>query len=443
MTGALRGRGGALALRDLLRRVGLLQHPVAASRMLSRYGGTQPAAVEIGALRGADRVALVRGEDRVTYGRLRAQMRATAVSLAERWPEGAAVGVEDAATAAGVVLPAAAIAAGLDVVPLGPRLGEADRLAIRRREGLVAVLTAADVRSEPGAVVARRAPGRLRMLSSGSTGVASATVRGGMGVRALVTLADLDRRIGWPRGPVLVLPPLDHGHGLSAVIAGLLRGERMLLASGLPAAELVALARAEEPATVTGVPLQLTRALRAGVFAGERRPRLVVSGSSRLSDEVAGRLQATGARVIDCLGSTEAGTFATRVPPAAFRPLAGVRIEAAADGMLSVDSAMSSGAVRTGDIGAIRRGALVLEGRADGLIDSAGELVSPDRIARELRALPQVRSCWVEVSADELRGAVITARVQVHDAAVTHEHLRDALLPVLGRAGIPRRIEIV
>jgi len=443
MTGSLRGRGGMPALVDLLRRVGLLRHPVAASRILGRYGGTLAAAIELGALHGDDRIALVRGGNRVTYGRLRDDVRATAAALSERWPEGTAVSVADAATAVGVVLPAAAIAAGLDVVPLGPRLGDADRAAIRRREGIAAVLTAADVRSDSGAVVLRRTPGRLRMLSSGSTGVASATVRGGMGVRALMPLADLDRRIGWPRGAVLVLPPLDHGHGLSTVVAGLLRGETMLLASGLPADELGALVRADAPATVTGVPLQLTRALRAGVFAAERPPRLVVSGSSRLSEEVAARLQATGARVIDCLGSTETGTFATRVPPAAFRPLAGVRIEVRDDGAVSVDSAMSGGAVRTGDIGGIRRGALVLAGRADGLVDTAGELVSSDRIVRELRALPQVRSCRVEVTADELRGAVITAYVQVHDAAVTHEHLRDALIPTLGRAGIPRRIEVV
>lgn len=430
------------ACADLVRRVGLLRHPIAVTRILRRFAGSLPAAIELGALRAPERLAVARGAEELSYAELRGAVRATASALAARFEAGQRVGVETDATASGLVLIAAAIAAGLDVVPLGPRLGATDREVIRQREQLDAVVVPADMRMGGEEDPPVRRVGRLLMLSSGNTGPARTTGRGGLGIGALVPLADLDRRIRWPHGPVLVLPPLDHGHGLSAVVAGLLRGETVLLASQLPAPSLTDLVRRYRPTAVTGVPLQLTRALRAGVF--EDAPlRRIISGSSRLDDAVAEELSAgTGATVIDCLGSTETGTFAVRIPPGAFRPLASVQLGVDDGGLVYVRSPLAEGEARTGDTGRITDEGLVLDGRADGLIDSSGELVSPARIAAALRALPEVRGCEIHVAADELRGAVITARVQVSEAT-TSDQLRESLLPVLGRSGIPRRIDVV
>lgn len=429
------------AIVDLVRRIGVLRHPIAVTRILGRLGGSVPAAIELGALREPSHVAVARGTEELSYAELRTAMRATASSLAVRCDVGQRVGVETDGTAASLVLIAAALAAGLDVVPMGPRVGAADREIIRQREGLVTVLVSADARWIGDPAPARRA-GRLLMLSSGSTGPARTTARRGFGLRALIPMADLDRRIRWPRGAVLVLAPLDHGHGLSAVVAGLLRGETVLLASQLPDASLADLVRRHRPAAVTGVPLQLTRAVRAGVFA-HALPQRIVSGSSRLDDAVADELRSrTGATVIDCLGTTETGTFAVRHPPELFRPLVGVQLDVDGGSCVRVRSALADEVVYTGDLGHLSIEGLVLDGRADGLVDSAGELMSPERIAAALDALPQVDTYEVSVAADELRGAVVTVRVQVN-RTTTPDQLREALLPRLGSSGTPRRIDVV
>lgn len=432
------------ALVDLVRRVGVLRHPLAVTRILRRHGGSLPAAIELGALRAPSHPAVAREREAFTYAQLRTALRATTAALEGRFHAGERVGVATDATAASLVLMAAAIAAGLDTIPLGSRLGAEDRELIVRREKLVAVLTPGEARwtSDEGRAPRARVSGKLLMLSSGSTGPAQTTERRALGLAALVPMADLDRRIRWPRGSVVVLPPLDHGHGLSAAIAGFLRGETVLLASALPAVSLEELARAHHPTVVTGVPLQLTRVVRAGVFDDAPLAR-IVSGSSRLDDVVAAELSArTGATVIDCLGTTETGTFAVRQPPAAFRPLAGVRFAVDGDGKLRVRSALTSAAVPTGDVGELRGQELTLHGRADGLVDSAGELISPGRVAEALNDLPEVHACEVRVTADELRGAVVTARVQVH-GSTTSDQLRASLLPVLGLSGTPRRIDVV
>lgn len=441
----LRGRGSAGALANLVRRIGVLRHPIRTARILRRYGGTLPAAIELGARRDPRRIALVHDAHEITYGQLRESVRATTARLADRLPAGAKIGIRTDATASSIVLLAAAVAAGLDAIPLGARLGAHDHAAVMQRERLSDVLEPArEVRWGGGKTTTVRRPGRLLILSSGSTGLARVTTRSGFGVHALVPLADLDRRIQWPRGSVLVLPPLDHGHGLSAVIAGLLRGETVLLGSELRNSALGRMMKKYAPTSVTGVPLQLIRTARAGLFDAGRVTRLV-SGSSRLDDAVAEELRTRSrAHIIDCLGTTETGTFAVRYPPAKFRPLAGVKVSVDDEGHVTVTTPLAAGATRTGDFGQLAADGLELEGRADGLVDSAGELVAPERVSAAIHSLPQVHSCHVEVVEDDLRGAVLVARVRVHQADdMSDVRLKEALLPVLGRSGLPQRIDVV
>src|SRR4051794_3747234 len=109
----LRGRGAFVAIADLIRRLGVLRHPINVTRILYRYGGTLPAAIELGALRDPARVALVYGDETVSFELLRSAVHATATSLAESFPAGAKLGIRTDATPATVVLFAAAVAAGL------------------------------------------------------------------------------------------------------------------------------------------------------------------------------------------------------------------------------------------------------------------------------------------------------------------------------------------
>lgn len=446
MTGSasLRGVSSAAAMGSLLGRIGALGHPWRAVRILRRYGGSLPAAIELGTLRDERRIALVRGTEQISYADLRQGMRATAAGLAERYETGGRVAIRTDQSAASIVLLAAALAAGLDVVPLGGRLSPHDRAVVSDQQRLTDHLyPERDVVWHGGRRPARTA-GQLMILSSGSTGTPRVTGRRSFRPRALIPLADLDRRIRWPDGPVLVLAPLDHGHGLSAAVAGFLRGETVLLGAETPSDEIVTMAAAREPSCVTGVPVQLARTIRAGAFDGGHL-RLIVSGSSRLQDELAEEMRVrTGARVIDCLGTTETGTFAVRLPPAGFQPLAAVRLGVDHESRVIVDTPLADAPTATGDTGELSAGGLHLNGRVDTLVDSAGELVSPTRMRRAFESLPQVASCRIDAVDDELRGTLLIARVEVHDAhAVAASDLREALLPVLGRSGLPQRIEIV
>ena len=159
----------------------------------------------------------------------------------------------------------------------------------------------------------------------------------------------------------------------------------------------------------------------------------IVSGSAHLDDAIAARVaRRTGATVIDCLGATETGTFAVREPPAVFTGLPGHRIRVA-DGLLRVRSPLADGEVATGDRAQPHGDGFVLTGRADGLVDASGELVSPARVEAIVSAMPGVRTCRVTVADDPLRGAVLSAHVR---GTVDAERLRAALRPILGH--VPR-----
>lgn len=424
-----------------------LRHPVASTRIFRRYGATLATAVGLAGLWWPEHIALVRQGESISCAQLAAAVERSSASLAERYPAGTRIGVRSDGGIGTVVLLAAAIGAGLDVIPLGPRLGEADTEAVVRRERLAEVLSADELAQSstivPRSEGAARRPGRLVLLTTGSTGLPKAQQRGSVSLRMLRSLRDLDRRIRWPRGPVLVLAPIDHGHGLSAVLSALLAGRTALLGAGLAPDALAADVALTPPASVTGVPLQLATVIDSGML--DAAPlRRIVSGSSRLDDALAERLVArTGASLIDCLGTTETGTFAVREPPAPFRRVAGMRLRVDAEGFLRVRSPFARGWMRTGDAGRLVRGGLVITGRGDGLVDAAGELVSTERIRETTLALPGVRSCATETIDDELRGSAVLVRVEVDDPDLARPGaLRELLIPVLGRSGIPHRIDV-
>ena len=259
------------------------------------------------------------------------------------------------------------------------------------------------------------------------------TARGRLGLRAMLQLADADRRLGRLPGPVLVLAPPDHGHGLSMVLAGLVRGRRVVLASGQRPAEQEEAAARHRVRTISGVPAQLAR-LDDAAYDGVE---LVVSGSSRLDLGLRTRLERNGARVLDCYGSTESGTVAIDG-----RPLAGVTIEVGGDRRIRLSSPLGGRRRDPGDLGRIERGRLIVEGRVGALVDSGGELVSPARVEAELRALPGVARARVWTEPDDLLGSRLCADVVVSepalDAAVLTRHLSDRL----GRAAVPRALVV-
>ena len=422
---------GLTALVGMFVRAGGLRHPVLA-RNAARRG--LPGVIRLAAARHPDSIVLLRGDESITARQLDAevQSRATALHLAPA----TRVGVRSDGGIPFIVTLAAALDAGLDAVPLGARLSPADIETLGLHE-ILEPERAPDVDASPRR--ARTSPaGRLLLLTTGTTGAPLATSRGRIGLRAAAQLADADRRIGLPLdGPLLLLAPPDHGHGLSAIVGALLRGVSVVLGSGLTSDDQAALVSRHDPASISGVPAQLARLLDVvdGRAGGLGNARVIVSGSSPLSPPLRTRLEAAGARVHDGFGATATGTVAIDG-----RPLAGVQLRRAADGSLTVRSPLGGTSwVSTGDLVEFVGGRVAPAGRTGMLVDSGGELLDPTRLHRLLTAHPDVTAAEVIVVPDDLLGAVLHARV---DADPTLEpRLRAAIAHELGRSEHPRRLE--
>ena len=409
---------GLRALAGLLRRSGALRHPIRA-REAARRG--LPGAIALAAARDPLRVALIRDDERITTADLDAEVRAVAAGL----PAQRRIGVRSDGGIGFVVVLAAVMTAGSDAVPLGPRLAPGDLDAL----GLDEVLDPG--RAVPGVRTPVRA-GRLLLLTTGTTGSPVATARGRLGAAALAQLADADRRLGLPAGPLLLLAPPDHGHGLSALAGALVRGIPVVLASGRTPVEQAALAARHRPTSVSGVPAQLARLLDAGGLDGVE---VVVSGSSPLPPDLRRRLEVAGATVHDAFGATGTGTVAIDG-----RPLAGVRLRRTADGSLEVRSPLGGPRwIATGDFVDLVDGRLRPAGRTGNLVDSGGELIDPRRLHGLLTAHPGVAAAHVSVVADDLLGAVLHARVDADPGL--EADLRATIAAALRRAEHPRRLE--
>jgi acyl-CoA synthetase (AMP-forming)/AMP-acid ligase II len=420
----LRGGGGLAAAASL---AGLAAGvPVA----VLRRGGIA-AAIGIAAHRSPDRAVIVRGLDTMTGRELDAAVAATADALADRWAPGTRLGVRGDGGIEFLVVLAAAGLAGVEAVAIGPRTGPV--------EGLETVDAWEVVVREGGLDTRRRrysTNGAVHLLSTGTTGAPRETRRGRVGVRGMLQLADAARRLRIPEGPMLVLAPPDHGHGLSMVLAGLVGGHPVVLASGMRPAEQAELAARHSVSTITGVPAQLGRLVEDDDSALEG-VRLVVSGSSKLPGALRTRLASRGARVLDCYGSTETGTIAIDG-----RPLAGVTIEVDGDRRILISSPLGGRRIAPGDVGRIEARRLIVDGRTGGLVDSGGELVVPERVARELRAVPGVIAARVWSEPDDLLGSRLCAEVRVSDPAVDAQVLTRELAARAGRAAVPREVRI-
>ena len=215
---------GVTALAGLLLRSGALRHPLLA-RDAARRGLS--GVIRLAAARHPLSVVLSRGDESITAGELDAEVRAHAATL--DLAPGTRVGVRSDGGIPFVVTLAAALDAGLDAVPLGARLSPADVATLE----LHAILEAPAHVGGPGIRATSRPCGSPPAAHDRHDRRPGRDERGGMGVRAAGQLADADRRIGLPLdGPLLLLAPPDHGHGMSAIVGSLLRGVPVVLGRG-------------------------------------------------------------------------------------------------------------------------------------------------------------------------------------------------------------------
>jgi O-succinylbenzoic acid--CoA ligase len=251
--------------------------------------------------------------------------------------------------------------------------------------------------------------------------------------------------------------PLHHIGGLAIVMRSALYRTGIVLERFEPQA--VASRLAAEPVSIISlVPTMLTRLLDAGADLGALRCLLL--GGAPAPQELVDRALEAGAPVTPTYGLTEAASQvatmspgeASRKPGSVGPPILTTEIRIADDGVICVGGpSVSPGAVdddgwmRTSDIGRLDdEGYLYVLGRADDVIVTGGENVSPEEVERVLLDHPAVSDAGVAAQDDPEWQQAVVASVVLGDGQQADEaELRDFCRERLAGFKVPKAISIV
>jgi o-succinylbenzoate---CoA ligase len=408
-----------------------------------------------------ERTALIAEGAELTY----AELEAEATWVARRL---AAHGVRRGSTAAltmhprreQVVLVHALMKVGAALLPLSPRLTEAERARI-----VAEVEPMVDL-DDPGLLTQTEADLPLLgehdtdaicayVLSSGSTGAPKPIgltygnfLWSAMGGAFNIGVDPADR---W-----LCCVPLSHIAGLSIVMRSAIYGTTAVVHDGFDV-ERVARSLGEDGITVVSlVTTMLSRLLEAG--ADLSGPRAILVGGGPVPESILAAAIDRGATVVQTYGLTETCSQVTTLAPedarrklgSAGRPLltSHVRIR---DGEILVQGPTvapgrydESGWLHTGDLGYIdEEGFLYVRDRIDDMIVTGGENVVPSEVEEVLLAHPAVVEAAVVGREDpEWQQAVTAVVVLSPDAAVTPDELRHHCSATLAGYKVPKRVEL-
>ena len=330
------------------------------------------------------------------------------------------------------------------------------------------------------------APGRVIMLTSGTTGTPKGAVRT-VRARSLAPLAvggllDLARFKPTPRSgdPFVVAPSLFHLFGLIGLMGAFGLGSPIVIRRRFdPEATLEQIERARA-GVLLAVPTMLGRIMALPEATRGRYDtaslRMVVSGAAPLAPELAlAFMDQFGDVLYNGYASTEVGlgTLATpgdlrAAPGTVGRPGAGVKVKILDDhgmelprgetGRIFVGSPLLfdgytggggkqliDGLMRTGDVGHFdARGRLFIDGRDDEMILSGGENVFPQEIEELLIAHDGVADAGVFGVPDVDFGQRLCAFVSRNPgSAVSADELKTYVRERLARHKVPREISFV
>lgn len=364
----------------------------------------------------------------------------------------------------------ACLDARLPVLPLHPRLGEAERAELVARVHPAALVegAAGPISLRPGGALVTSGDDQEAdlawLMTSGSTGTPKA-VR--LSRRAFLASARAsEENLGWlERDRWLLGIPWAHVGGLSVVVRCLVARRTVVLDRKLDADAWSRFLEEHGVTLLSLVPTQLTRLLDAPSFTFPPRARAVLLGGAPATPSLLRAATERGVPVLPTYGLTETcAQIATaryedakrgdRAPLGAVGPaLCGIELRVEASGAIAVrgptllsgyaDEASplsDDGWLTTSDWGELTPQGLRVHGRLDNVILTGGENVSAEAVEALLLEHPDVENACVVGVPDAEWGELVTAVVQLRArdagkaklatlAAWAKEHLSSVVRP--------------
>ncbi|RHW27331.1 acyl-CoA synthetase [Nocardioides immobilis] len=489
---------------------------VGMARILRRYGPHATTGFALAANRRPDGIGLIDERGSLTWQEIQERADALAVglaTLADGPPTSVAIlcrnhrGFVDAFLAAGRLgVPALLLNTGFS----GPQLADvlerehatlivydeefaglvADARA--RIEGLTEVLSWVDdetaTREQPPAellIDAHRGerppptrPGRVVLLTSGTTGTPKGATRSGGGPEELAAMLE---RIPWHGGEtVVVAAPTFHAWGFGQLVIGATMACTIVLRRRFDPEATLAMADEHRATGIAMVPVMLERIMELPAEVLDRYAldsvRFVTCSGSRMRGEaVVAFMDRFGDKVYNSYNATEAGQISVAAPAdlrhasdTAGRPVTGttlrlvdddgndvpvgevgrilVRGASEFDGYTAGDTKASlDGFMVSGDVGRMDAdGRLYVVGRDDDMIVSGGENVYPVEVERAIGELSDVREVVVVGVDDEKYGQRLAAYVvPARTEAVSPDDVRAHVKSRLAGYKVPRDVVLL
>jgi acyl-CoA synthetase (AMP-forming)/AMP-acid ligase II len=324
-----------------------------------------------------------------------------------------------------------------------------------------------------------KSPGRITLLTSGTTGTPKGARRSGSGGAA--ALASMFDRIPWrAEEPIVVAAPMFHAWGFGQLAIAATMACPVVMRRRFDPEATLALVDENRARGLALVPVMLERIMSLPESVLDkytlRTLRFVTASGSRMrSDAVTAFMNRYGDIVYNNYNATEAGLISTATPAdlraapeSAGRPLAGTEVRILDDDLREVahgavgkivvlsnsqfegytsgdNKAFHDNYMVSGDIGRFDDdGRLHVVGRDDEMIVSGGENVYPLEVEEVLHSHPAVREAAVIGVSDAEFGQRLAAFVVLERGAeATVEELKLHVKTGLAGYKVPRAIEFL
>lgn len=389
---------------------------------------------------------LIVGDEVVTFRDAAERVASIAGGVAARYRPGSRLGVLATPSPGHLLTMLAVSQAGMILVPLPDRADRAERSRLAVSAGLDDIV---DGSTPPTGQATRsvvdETATRAAFFTSGTTGEPRLVRLTGRNLDASAAASARHLAHG-PEDRWLAVLPFHHVGGYSVLTRSARQGSAVVVAAPFEAVDAVRLLEQGVVTLASFVSAMVEAMLDAGL-TGAPGLRHALVGGGPMSTR-AGRAPMP---VLATYGMTETASQVATADPGDPRPdrlvvLDGARITLAEDGRILVAGPMVSPGdldddtvrttVVTDDLGRFHDDRLEVLGRADRMIVTGGENVSPERVERLLSAIPGVGSVAAVGLPDARWGALVAA---AYTGDATPAELDAAARAVLARHEVPRR----